>query len=363
MSNNDREKTMIRKPAVTTALLCLAMLACAQSASAEERGSTGPAVPEIKAIKEIDTGVPRVWQLGFVDSRKAIAVTETWILRGSGETLFFDVASGKKVLSLASPTVALEDEDLRHLFVERWAQHPSLVRERSPREFSVWRAGQYKPVGHIALSSKWAWIWQLSPDASVLGVADTDATLRFYDVATGKKLSDCKTRAWDFEFPIDGKRAAVHGAGAIRVFDVSTGAELSVLKDSLETPAFIRYSRNGRIIAAGYGKEHRWKVRIWDAASGEKLRDVDAGLSNEVSVAFSPGNDHLAIASTMALKLIEIASGREVAHTTTRMNPALVDWSKDNRIAWVVSDDTMRTAKVIVGVPPDDGNRAPIKKR
>jgi WD40 repeat protein len=118
--------------------------------------------------------------------------------------------------------------------------------------------------------------------------------LWLWDLATGKAIRQFKghTGAIDaLAFSPDGKRLVSGGENndsTIRLWDVDTGKHLCKLKDGYGgVGSSLVFSPDGKTIAS--------KARLWDAATGAKIREFPFGSVN--AVAFSPDGKRLALGS------------------------------------------------------------------
>ena len=80
----------------------------------------------------------------------------------------------------------------------------------------------------------------------------------------------------------------------MRVWDVSTGQQLLVLREHQALVKCIAFSPDGSRLASG-ARDHT--VRLWDASTGEELTVLRGHSSDVSSVAFSPDGTRLASGS------------------------------------------------------------------
>ena len=138
----------------------------------------------------------------------------------------------------------------------------------------------------------------ISPDGKTLATAGKDKSLRFFDLATGKRTNVIRHES-EIEcvgYSGDGKSFAfADGDKNVVVVDAATLKETARLKD-FETPvAMLALSPDGSLLATfedGLQVPH-----VWELPSG-KSRAVLEGHGDKVySVAFSPDGKHVASTS------------------------------------------------------------------
>jgi WD40 repeat protein/DNA-binding SARP family transcriptional activator len=143
----------------------------------------------------------------------------------------------------------------------------------------------------------------------------------------------------DVAFSHDGSMIATTGDdGAARVWDPITGEELGSFQDPTDVgvwgPAF---SPDGSFLAASWPDG----VRIFDLATGQTIREIDA-VPSPLHTSFSPDGEKIAISSNAALTavVVDVSSGDELftlqGHRLTLKDIA---WSPDGRWIATSSDD------------------------
>jgi WD40 repeat protein len=76
----------------------------------------------------------------------------------------------------------------------------------------------------------------------------------------------------------------------VRVWDASTGEELKELKGHTDWVRSVAFSPDGKHIVSGSGDN---SVRVWDASTGDKLKELKGHTNQVTSVAFSPDGKHI----------------------------------------------------------------------
>jgi WD40 repeat protein len=173
-----------------------------------------------------------------------------------------------------------------------------------------------------------------SPDGRRLAGA-FNRTVKVWDKATGQEVFVFNSDNDDFTcvvFSPDGKRlaAATHPAGTvdnnfpggeIKVWDTADWHLVFPLKGHSSYVQTVAFSPDGRRLVSGGGKYDQQKkdasggeVKVWDAVTGESLRDLRGSHDHISSVYFSPDGQRVAAAETGAweVKVWEVATGKEV---------------------------------------------------
>ena len=156
----------------------------------------------------------------------------------------------------------------------------------------------------------------LSPDESLLAVANPDGTINLWDAATGKKKHMLKGHnrfIYQIMFSPDSRKLISNGDDqSIRVWDVASGRELRQLHG--QTP--LALSPDSRLLATGEAKKPN--IIVYDLATGREMKrfaQATPAKGNVLQLAFSPNSGCLAAVgrlggSTGFLKVWDVASGR-----------------------------------------------------
>ena len=158
----------------------------------------------------------------------------------------------------------------------------------------------------------------ISPDGKTLATAGKDKSIRFFDLATGKRTNIIhhESEIWSIGYSGDGKSFAFSdGDKVVTIVDPETLKQRAVMKDQFESPvAMLSLSPDGSLLATiedGLQVPH-----CWELPSG-KARAVFEGHGDKVnSVAFSP--DGKRVVSTSGDETIRIWDA-----TSRRPRPAV----------------------------------------
>ncbi len=166
--------------------------------------------------------------------------------------------------------------------------------------------------------------------------------VKVWDAATGEPTLTLKAhvgRITSVAFSPDGKRLAyaalINGTGQVKVCDAATGQEICTITATADTKSVesITFSPDGsRLASAGSD----WKVKVWDAATGQLIRTLEGGRY----VIFSPDGRRLAAGTALGpVVLWDIVTGQEVR--ALKVSPGGMMGGKG---PWVYSPDGGRLA-------------------
>jgi WD40 repeat protein len=165
----------------------------------------------------------------------------------------------------------------------------------------LWNVADSKVLREFQGTAVWAAAF--APDGGTLAVS-SGPTIELWDLAANQSLRRFgpAVRVPGFAalaFSPDGRRLAAaegetlvsHGRsrgptnGAVRVFDVATGAELLVLSGHRGAVSSIQFTPDGRLLVSG-GEDGT--VRLWDAADGKERHRFEGHRGAVTAVACAP---------------------------------------------------------------------------
>ncbi len=168
-----------------------------------------------------------------------------------------------------------------------------------------------------------------SPDGRTIA-SGSSCFLDLWDVASGRELRTLYKFDYapptvssyrnSVAFSPDGKTVAYGSIEGLRLWDVASGSLLRQLPSTPGTVNCVAFSPDGRTVASA-SMIYDWKrqeskdntVRLWDVASGRKLRLLQGHTSYVYSVAFSPDGRTVASGSSdQTVRLWDVASGSEL---------------------------------------------------
>lgn len=195
-----------------------------------------------------------------------------------------------------------------------------------------------------------------SPDGKRALSGSEDATVRLWEVATGREIRPLEGHSGDVlavAFSPDGKRALSGGMDrTVRLWDLTSGRELRRLEGHTERVSSVAFSPDGKRALSGSwdqtvslwdletGKElfrlgghtsyvssvavspdggralsgsYDHTVRLWDLKAGKPLRVLEGSAKEVYSVAFAPDGRHaLSGGNDGVVRLWDLEAGREV---------------------------------------------------
>lgn len=306
-------------------------------------------------------GLGAVHTLMFSPDGKSLAVAEGAMVRlfdlGSGQTIrtfrgpsrcFAFSPDGKSMASASDETVRSWDVatgQLLHIYtghqtsVNRVAFSTDgcfLASASHDRTVKVWYFVTGQPFltlrGHLEPVTDVAY----SPDGKQIVTASLDRTVRFWNAKRDPEalvLSSPSPAGFSaVKFSPDGRRlAASSWSGQIQrvqIWDPATGQELL----TFPVPPMVRsiaFSPNGQRLASGYDGDGT--VTLWEAATGREILSLKGHTRSVYRVAFSPDGQRLASASWDHTVRFWDTTARQPALPVIQKAETLVAFSPDGR--------------------------------
>lgn len=157
-----------------------------------------------------------------------------------------------------------------------------------------------------------------SPDSKLVLSGGFDATVRLWDVRTGKELArfeGAENWIWGVGYSRDGKQIASGGRDGVLVWDVATRKLLHRFPHRGEIHNLHFTPDNQQLMSAGEDS-----IRFWDLAAGKLARRIDGAIN---TAALSPDGKLVASGpdtidgANIDVQLWDVATGRELRRMKT----------------------------------------------
>jgi len=318
------------EPAIRGLTAKLAGGAAASRLETVLRGHAGPLSKAIfspdgsKVLTVSDDTTARVWDASSGATSAILKGHSNWVWNGAfspdGSQVatasedrtarIWDAASGRQTALLQGHSdvvwhVAFSPDGTR-VVTASW--------DRTAR---IWDAVSGQELAILKGHSDKVLVAEYSPDGTKIATCSFDGTARIWDAASGNELMVLRGHtkqvldvAWSPDGKVLGTASEDHTA---RVWNAADGKQLVVFKGHSQTVGTmlggLAFSRDGRRIVTVSND-----VRVWDASSGAEISVLPGGGRNFSAAAFSPDDARVVTGSDdNTVRVWDVASGRELA--------------------------------------------------
>jgi RNA polymerase sigma factor (sigma-70 family) len=296
----------------------LGLLAHLVAAVAEAPQSADKAPQEKPVLAQDDKGAGQVLKDQFGDALPADALLRLGTLRfrsggvvrtlaftKDGKTLLcagwdntirrWDAQTGAELKPLTVPEKGLQDAAVS-------ADGKTLVGGTVEGNLHVWDLTAGKEIRKIAVpGGKIIFHVAVSPDGRTAAVAGEGNAVRLFDLTTGAQLRvdiTYKKQASSLAFSPDGKLvASASYDGTAHVHEVNTGKEVSGLQLKQRVCFSLCFSPDGKTLLAGEGDPQRREgnaLSFWDVQTGQLQRRVEGVVGHLWVIRFAPDGKTIA---------------------------------------------------------------------
>jgi WD40 repeat protein len=197
--------------------------------------------------------------------------------------------------------------------------------------------------------SGWVTTMAFSPDGQRLATGSWDRTVKIWEVSTGEQLSTIEKKNKEIQalaFSRDGRWLATeNSSNTVTLLDAATGQEVRALASDKPLGPLgsnwvysIAFSPDGRWLATGVDDK---TVRLWDVTLGTRMRDFTTSRRRITYIAFSPDSRLLASGDDdKTIRIWDVASGEEVRKLSGhRKSIYAVAFSPNGRVLASASGD------------------------
>ena len=234
-----------------------------------------------------------VYFIGFASDNRLVSVSDTarvWDLNTGRELRIFDLSSPGSGYSATEAGMALSPDGTQFVMLDDDTESQARVIDLSSG----------REVRRVKLSDKRVDTisFTFTPDGRVLAAGTVEKRLKVWDV-TAKKEQELTQTTKDYsqiKFSRDGRLLALSENYVVKIWDVTSGRELTQLKVPnsgafvSQADAFMGFSEDGKRIATG---GFDTDTIIWETETAKRVSNLTGRTNMAYSVAFSADGTQL----------------------------------------------------------------------
>ncbi|HYX70703.1 MAG TPA: WD40 repeat domain-containing protein, partial [Terriglobales bacterium] len=241
----------------------------------------------------------------------------------SGEVRLWDAATGKMLSALNPPDKEAVGGDSAKIGLALSPDGHWLAAQDGYMVVQVWDTASgrlaFTLEGGTPESNNRTGVSSLafSPDSRWLAQASGGkATVKLWDLSTGRKRALPATAIWAVAFSPDGRRVATGGYDhQVKIWNAATGTLLHVMAGHSEPVQAVAFSADGSVLASS-GDD--MTVRLWDASSGKLLHLLRGHTAEVRKLAFGAEGGWLAsVSADGTTRIWDVGSGELLATLVT----------------------------------------------
>ena len=152
-----------------------------------------------------------------------------------------------------------------------------------------------------------------SPRGKTIAAGGIGGTIRLWDMGSGKQQSVIRTEKGEIcslAFSPDGRTLASGHMRAVHLWDLKSGRPIKELESAPYWNLYLRFTCDGKLLASGDGASQ--DVKVWEVPSGKLKCELHESWGLLNAIAFSPNGMTLATAARNGVQLWDVNTGQKI---------------------------------------------------